>query len=232
MDYSISYNDDNDNNVQLLNTINKDSEIYDFLTNRFLTTCLDHRGTANKGIWYPNAWVIRSGNTCTGKNDEDKGGKNGVNYWHGIRNTMELLLGFNPYSRITKDETRRLMRPVLSAEMVFWGSQGSKGTGGKRTKYFWDRFVTPMLENCGAKIMFVVGKSSTLKTFREILIQSGEVYSPFRNKFGEEIMIAAVNHFAQTGQNYSQAVSSILALENSNQVIRKALQEARRIYNQ
>lgn len=68
--------------------------------------------------------------------NKEEGGQRGVPYWQGIRNTMELLLGFNPYSRITKDETRRLMRPVLSAEIISWGSQAGAGANVKERLYF------------------------------------------------------------------------------------------------
>ena len=57
MNYFITCTNDNGANVQTGNVIHNDREIYDFLTNRFLTTCLDHRGTPDehRDAWYPNA---------------------------------------------------------------------------------------------------------------------------------------------------------------------------------
>ena len=227
MNYFITYTKDNGANVQTSNVIHDDREIYEFLTNRFLTACLDHRGTPDehRDVWYPNAWIIRDDNICTGKETREEGGQRGVPYWQGIRNTMELLLGFKLHSRITKDETRRLMRPVLSTEIISWGSQAGFGADDERLKYFWNRFTVPMLENCGARIIFLSGKDAQ-NTFYELQTR------PVHNRFDERFVVFDVNHFSQGAQNYSEAVSSILEQENNNQVIHNALQEARRIYNQ
>ena len=139
---------------------------------------------------------------------------------------MELLLGFAPYSRITKDETRRLMRPVLSTEIVFWGSQAGAGANGKeRQQYFWNRFVVPMLNMSGGRIIFLVGMD-VQKTFRRVQT------TPLYNRFGEEFVVVRVNHFSQGTQNYSSAANLLISQEKSNHVIHNALQEVRRIYNQ
>ena len=124
------------------------------------------------------------------------------------------------------------MRSVLSAEIIFWGSKRSEyATDTERLLYFWEKFTVPMLEKCGAKIVFLTGCPSH-RAFHETLLANGGIYKPrqYRNRFGEEFVIAAINHIStDTYKNYDTVADYLRT--NQPGVVSQALSEIQRLYH-
>ncbi|MBR0149778.1 MAG: hypothetical protein IJP89_00275 [Synergistaceae bacterium] len=198
--------------------------IYNFLTTRLHDDntfgYASHIDSAKGG--YPNA-VIRGG---TFKRE-------GVPYWKRMCEATRQLLNI-PAVGI---DFGKLMRSVLSAEVIFWGSKNQDGGWGQKTlNYYWDKFVVPLLEKCGAEILILVGHSA-LTTFNSSFnrnddeknpqLKSGGVYSDlYMGKF----KVAAVNHFSYSWhkdgnlpQNYSGVCGSLRADPQAQPAIEKAL---------
>lgn len=189
-----------------------DQQVYEFLRDRLINTYIDYNGT-------PHAWTVQ-------------GSSFPVSYWRGMYKTMNILAGISQGSRTIADHCRRLMRSVLSAEIIFWGSKKSEcATETERLLYFWERFTVPMLEKCGAKIIFLTGGPSH-RVFHETLLANGGIYTPkhYRNRFGEDFVIAAINHIStETYKNYD-AVAKYLRTDQPG-IVPQALSEIQRLYH-
>ncbi len=89
--------------------------------------------------------------------------------------------------------TNKLMRSVLSTEVIFWGSMNEQhATDIDTLKYFWRNFTEPMIQNSGAELIFIVG-TRTKRTFEGIYnlkLNFGDIY----------------NFYAPSGRNYQLAV--------------------------
>ena len=162
-----------------------ESEVYEFFRDRLT-----------------GAHINKSGSPCA----KYTNGKDfSVSYWLGMYKTMNILAGIPMYSRTIEDHCRRLMRSVLSAEIIFFGSKDSKhATDREHLLYFWEKFTVPMLEKCGAKIIFLTG-GPVQRAFHDILLPNGGIYTPKRyfNGNGKEFVIAAINHIStDTYKNY------------------------------
>lgn len=200
-------------------TANCDSVIYDFLSNRFQDTF------ANQNTGNLAAIVVDGTNKCVNAGRD-------VSYWRGMKFVMERLLG-NPKHFSPEEHTKRLMRSVLSSEVIFWGTkrQAAVVMTDARLDYFWREFTVPMLKNCGAKILFLVGANSTREVFnRALQLRNGELFSLPRNRHGEEFRIAAINNLSQPPYNYAPIVNALRAEAKKPGIVRDALLEARRLY--
>ena len=201
-------------------TGNCDKEIYNFLTNRFQDTCT-RPDTGNL-----DAIVVDGNNTCQPRGRE-------VRYWSGMKRVMEELIG-NPGCFAPADHTKRLMRSVLSSEVIFWGTQSQDDAGNdndetlnKRLDYFWEKFAVPLLKNCGAKILFLVGANSTREVFnRALCVKNGELFSQYRNRYGEEFRVAAINNLSQPPYNYTNIVKSLKDEARKPGIVRDAIAES------
>lgn len=146
--YPITYTDDAGVPHTVNNQIYSVETMYEFLRDRLSGTTY-----VNPDSGYPNAWVIGGGNICAPR-------PYGVKYWQALRKIMNRLLGFvdatTPQDRI--DRTRRLMRSVLSTEIIPFGSQGEHGVNDNALDYCFKKYTIPLLKKCGAKIIFLVGR--------------------------------------------------------------------------
>lgn len=162
-----------------------ESQVYEFFRDRLTSAYIDNTGA-------PNAQYTNGNNFP-------------VSYWRGMYKTMNILAGIPQDGKTITDHCHRLMRSVLSAEIIFFGSKDSKhATDIKHLLYFWDKFTVPMLKECGAKIIFLTG-GATQEAFHNILLPNGGIYTPkqYKNKYGQEFVIAAINHIARdTYKNY------------------------------
>ena len=182
-----------------------------------------------------DAWVIDSTNNCEPKKD-------GVKNWEGIRDAMHLLLGFPdgmiPQTKV--EHTRRLMRSVLSAEVIFFGSQKEYGADNEDTlDYFWSRYVLPLLNNCSAKILFLCG-GKVIDTFNRYMklpvklwLKSGELYGSAQTTYAGK-RVAAIHNFSWIygERNYPDVIAALRreAFHNPGGITDQAIQEAKRLY--
>lgn len=145
--------DDGDTIRKYKNSISQE-DIYDFFTNRFQESpsFIDHDG---KGTAVFSVWVRDDNNPANFVRRNDA-----VSYWRGMRDVMRLLLNGVKGNTVPfqEDELCALMRPVLSAEFVPFGSMNEYGLNDELMSYYWENFAWPLLKNCGAKIIFLVGK--------------------------------------------------------------------------
>ena len=209
--------------------------IYEFLRDRFQTTYV------NPSSGYPDAWVIGDGN------------KGGVQYWQALRRIMNSLLGFvdaeKPVHRI--EHTRRLMRSVLSTEIIPFGSQGEYGASDDAMNFYRDKFIVPLLKKCGAKIIFLVGnkvrecfnRASKTITPSVASFVNGKIYpdTVFRLEGDSRVFQVAVidgpgKHPEEKGQKISEylnhdRVCEKLKAQRNNVFIRMALRQAMRLYS-
>lgn len=165
--------------------IKDESQVYEFFRDRLTSAYIDNTGA-------PNAQYTNGNNFP-------------VSYWRGMYKTMNILAGIPQDGKTITDHCHRLMRSVLNAEIIFFGSKDSQhATDIKHLLYFWDKFTVPMLKECGAKIIFLTG-GATQEAFHDILLPNGGIYTPkhYKNKYGQEFVIAAINHIARdTYKNY------------------------------
>ena len=135
-----------------------------------------------------------------------------VSFWRGMYKTMNILAGISMNGRNIADHCRRLMRSVLSAEIIFWGSKDSKhAKDPEHLRYFWEKFTVPMLNKCGAKVILLTGGPAH-DVFRSIILPNGGIYTPrhYANRNGQEFMIAAINHIStDTYKNYDKVAQYI-----------------------
>ena len=141
-------------------------------------------------------------------------GSKPIKFWNELLvDMMNLLIGSTEQSR---EHTQRLMRSVLSAEIIFWGSKNGEGAQDEeRLKYFWENFTAPIIKHCGADLLFLVGEK-TIDTFNIITrenLKSGDVISDgrFTSKLGKRYeAIAAIDHPSKRGKtNYRSVVSDL-----------------------
>lgn len=152
----ITYTDDDGKEQTLTNKGISCEYVYKFFTERFQTTYV------NEDSGLPDAWVIRDNNTC-----EHKGG---VRYWQDLRKIMAKILGVEGDNSVST--TRKLMRHVLSAEIVPFGSQEERGVTDSVLESCWGSYAVPLLKNCGAEIIFLVGVK-TQEIFGKLALPEG-----------------------------------------------------------
>lgn len=240
LDKSITYTDDLGNFISLPNRIMPEEGIYDFLSNRFARTYIDGSGN-------PDAWIIQPDDTCAPK-------PQGVLFWKGMRDFMEQLVG-NPQQTPQPRHTRKLMKSVLSSEIIPFGSQDQFGAEDDDiVAYYWDNFVVKLLKHCGAKILVLVGGKTRKAYLRSLTrlfgIQSpqlatGVLYDntqgaqPYCNKDGESYQVVTINHFSyhyhrdgQEPQNYPAVVDLLKAEAKAHRggLVDKALAEVQKLY--
>ena len=230
---TIAYKDDDGNSVELPNEIAPEEGLYDFFTNRFQESW----ATKITAKGYINALLFK---------DRKLAGKRcGVSYWRGMHNFMEKFLiesgekdkdKLSKYKKEYKNLGRMIMAPVLSAEIVPFGSQREIGVKNNDAllDYCWEKFTCPLLENCGARILVLVGSLVTDTFGRSLGLQNGtiKVGEPFfyenvaseryRSKNGEYLVVS-VNHFSarEKDQNYKKAIEELL--KSSDVCVKKSL---------
>lgn len=191
-----------------------DGEIYSYLTNRFQDTPL------TPGAGNLSAVLVNNNNCCV-----RKPGK--VEYWYGMKEAMRCLLGDSCTN------TKRLMRSVLSAEIIFWGTKREKNVNNSmlRLQYFWNSFVDPLLRNCGAKILFLVGATSTLQAFNTVTGNKLKNAKAMNwNLGGKNFAVAAMNNPAgQAGSNHVAAIAALKGLGDPQ--VQQAINKAQYMYN-
>ncbi len=201
-----------------------DEEIYGYLTNRFQDTPLTHetidKKTGKKGGRNLAAIIVDDYYSCYPHRKE-------VRYWSGMKGAMSCLLG-NGFTNI-----KRLMRSVLSAEIIFWGTKEEKNVNNSmpRLQYFWNSFVDPLLRNCGAKILFLVGATSTLQAFNTVTGNKLKNAKAMNwNLGGKNFAVAAMNNPAgQAGSNHVAAIAALKGLGDSQ--VQQAINKAQYMYN-
>lgn len=200
------------------NVIAAPAGVYDFLRDRLRLA----QTTANGG---PYAWKI------------DAAAKNAnaavntaqpfyVSYWGKLLPPVMNMFHPNIAGLPAQTHTQNLMNSVLSSEIIFWGSKNAIGTRKIGTlMYFWDKFVVPLLTNCGASLLFLVG-ADTLRTFNRILkklrkgitLTNGNIYdgTSIAGLFGGKVFqIAAIDHpdrrliAAHPALNYQAVVNKL-----------------------
>ena len=114
------------------------------------------------------------GNPCALKKSEGKEESYEVPYWRGLRMIMEAIASeFEIGENDDEDRIERLMRSVLSAEIIFFGSKNETYTqDSDRLCYFWNKFITPLLKNCAAKVIILVGNKAK-DTFKMVNTNRG-----------------------------------------------------------
>lgn len=208
---SSNYNITDINGTTISNCVD-DGKIYSFLTNRFQETPL----TPDAGNL--DAVVVDGYHRCIPRGYE-------VKYWRGMKDVMTCLLGDG------FTDTRRLMRSVLSAEIIFWGTKRENNVNNSlnRLQYFWNAFVSPLLRNCGAEILFLVGATSTLKVFNKITNNALENGDAMSWAFGgKNFHVAAINNPGRSKPNYKKAVDAL----NDNCNITATVAKAKDMYQE
>lgn len=189
--------------IQKANVFQNVSQIYDFLRDRLV----DYSYVNDNGSLF--AWVKDNFDADTGLTCR----RSYVQFWNALLvDMMNFLMGYT--SRTLN--TQKLMRSVLSSEIIFWGSKRGVGANNKqRLQDFWEKYTTPVIKYCGADILFLVG-GNTIETFNTITGQtltSGDVKSgtSFAEKLGKEYkIIAAIDHPGKHGTlNYSHVIKDI-----------------------
>ena len=204
-DYTGNYTIEYDG-IQKINVIQDVKKIYKYLRDRLIDTYIDDSGKIY--IWEKKQFD-RNNKILTCQ----KGSKP-IKFWNELLvDMMNLLIGSTEQSR---EHTQRLMRSVLSAEIIFWGSKNGEGAQDEeRLKYFWENFTAPIIKHCGADLLYLVGEK-TIDTFNIITrenLKSGDVISDgrFTSKLGKRYeAIAAIDHPSKRGKtNYRSVVSDL-----------------------
>ncbi|MBQ2616497.1 MAG: hypothetical protein IJG51_06125 [Synergistaceae bacterium] len=218
-------------------TANSDTKIYNFLTNRFQDTAETNNGKPQAVIVDANTYICRSMIENIVQNGQNVQRAKVQSYWNGMALVMNSLLGF-PKECETSGHTKKLMRSVLSAEVIFWGTKTQIGAGNNKKKlldarldYFWDNFAVPLLSQCGAKILFLVGADTTREVFnRHLCVEKRKLFKPYRNRFGEEFRIAAIDNLSQC-HDYGDVVDALKEEAKKPGIVRDALSAAKQLYH-
>lgn len=230
--YDITCTDKVKNTQTVKNQVAGAEEIYEFLRDRLSETTY-----VNPDSGYTDAWVIGAGNIC--KN------KGGVQYWQALRRIMNNLLGFvdaiTPQYRIK--HTQRLMRSVLSIEIIPFGSQKEHGVSDDVIDFYFSKYTVPMLKNCGARIIFLVGKA-VRKCFNRAAKKISPSVAKFENgKFYPDTVLSLEGHRrvfqvavidgpnAHGILNHKQVCDDLKGEMGKNVFLNKALKKAIYLYS-
>ena len=121
-------------------------DIMHYLVHRFQTTRISSHGSLN-------VWVVDSEGRRQPKRNA-KGSEANVQFWNRIRDIMGCLLGIKDKS---PENTRLLMKHVLSTEIIPFGSMNQYGVTAPMLRYCWKTFTQPLLDACCAEVFVLLG---------------------------------------------------------------------------
>ena len=188
-------------NETLNNFISK-SEVFDFLVNRFQETCIAESGEFSLRAWIVNNSLI-----------SPKGGI--VTFWKEARDIVAEMLDDNDAP--SKDRTRNLMKHVLNIDIIPFGSKNISTIDKTSLEYCWKHFTLPLLEQCKAKVFFLMGLDVAgcftkflEKPEQEKAKQCFEKEKPYEYLCGKEkrwvVQLPHSSQWLEKGQNKHDAV--------------------------
>lgn len=125
------------------------SDVQNFFTNRFQETAISDKGLLN-------VWMIGKDGGLYPKCNKN-GRRTWVHFWNFMRRTLAALFDMKETASSEKS-TKYLMQHALSTEIIPFGSMDQKGVHNTLMRdYCWERFVTPILEHCKARIFILIG---------------------------------------------------------------------------
>ena len=161
--------------------------------------------------------INEKGNPCALKIEGGAVSPYEVSYWRGIRMVMDEIaerFGIVSRSMKGKEHTERLMRSVLSSEVIFFGSKNETYSGNlERLCCFWDKFTVPLLRNCRAKVIVLVGGKANDTFVRAAKTKTGkqqgrlQVFTMPRNSCSVRILTPRLSAFVSFEPAFSPATT-------------------------
>ena len=160
-------------------------------------------------------------------------------HWQGMRYIMDKFSnGLNLQYRNNDNvkHTQGLMHSVLSSEVIFWGSQGEQHAKDSATlQYFWNHFVVPLLQNCGVRIIFLLGGEvqKTFDTCTDLGVGNGSFIN-VKNLNGNFTIVTMPHpsNYANFSNLYDTTIHKLLNsdIPSIKQTVRETLKKIKKLY--